>query len=314
MCLSIAIFFLVTTTALLVVTVTSDRPRSTLFRALAWSAVASLASTFAWTAVGGFQPVPSAIFTVQTFLYGIATLPLRNWAADYAWQLEQEQSKRRVRELMVEFDEQLEQMEESTRLRVIDACNRRLEREAAYEKWQEELEEEQERQRERRSLLDGHGDMERSLARREVAYEKWQEREQERKRERQKAEYEQRRREAMGGYTQLQEDVLTRAATAIPDETTLQECQAVQRRIATLVESYDIDPATINYRLDGDRLVVDGGDGLPADLRERVNDLLVSDGMEGSVREVYAYFATMRDALADMRRESERLLRMIEII
>ena len=128
MCLSIAIFFLVTTTALLVVTVTSDRPRSTLFRALAWSAVASLASTFAWTAVGGFQPVPSAIFTVQTFLYGIATLPLRNWAADYAWQLEQEQSKRRVRELMVEFDEQLEQMEESTRLRVIDACNRRLER------------------------------------------------------------------------------------------------------------------------------------------------------------------------------------------
>ena len=99
MYLPIAIFFLVTTTALLVVTVTSDRPRSTLFRALAWSAVASLASTFAWTAVGGFQPVPSAIFTVQTFLYGIATLPLRNWAADYARRLEQERSKRRAREL-----------------------------------------------------------------------------------------------------------------------------------------------------------------------------------------------------------------------
>ena len=99
MYLPIAIFFLVGTLALLAVTVSSGRPRSALYRALSWSAVASLASTFAWTAVGGFQPVPSAIFTVQTFLYGIATLPLRNWAADYARRLEQERSKRRVREL-----------------------------------------------------------------------------------------------------------------------------------------------------------------------------------------------------------------------
>lgn len=140
MYLPIAIFFLVGTLALLAVTVTSDRPRSAMYRALSWSAVASLASTFTWTAVGGFQPVPSAIFTVQTFLYGVATLPLRNWAADYAWQLEQEQSKRRARELMVEFDEQLEQMDESTRLRVMDACSRQLEDEYREQKWREEVE------------------------------------------------------------------------------------------------------------------------------------------------------------------------------
>ena len=120
----------------------------------------------------------------------------------------------------------------------------------------------------------------------------------------------------MGGYTKLYGDLHEQFdhAKDVPDETILRAWHTVQRRIAALAESYDIDPATINYRLDGDRVVVDGGDGLPADLRERVNDLLVSDGMEGSVREVYAYFATMRDALADMRRESERLLRMIEII
>lgn len=295
MYLPIAIFFLVGTLALLAVTVTGDRPRSAMYRALSWSAVASLASTFTWTAVGGFQPVPSAIFTVQTFLYGVATLPLRNWAADYAWQLEQEQSKRRAREQIVEFRE-------------------RLEREAAYEKWQRELEEEQEWQRERRSILDGHDGVEQSLARREVAYEKWQERE--RERERRKAEREQRRQEAVDGYTQLYGDLHEQfdRAKDVPDETTLRAWITVQRRIAALAESYDIDPATINYRLDGDRLVVDGGDDLPADLRERVNDLLVSDGMEGSVREVYAYFAATRDASTEIRKEAERLRYMIQII
>lgn len=73
-------------------------------------------------------------------------------------------------------------------------------------------------------------------------------------------------------------------------------------------------PATINYRLDGDRVVVDGGDDLPADLRERVNDLLVSDGMRDSVREGYAYFAAMRDASTEIRKEAERLRYMIQII
>lgn len=99
MYLPIAIFFLVGTLALLAVTVSSGRPRSAMYRALSWSAVASLASTFAWTAVGGCQPLPSAVFTVQALWYGIATLPLRKWAADYARRLEQERSKRRVREL-----------------------------------------------------------------------------------------------------------------------------------------------------------------------------------------------------------------------
>ena len=139
MYLPIAIFFLVGTLALLAVTVSSGRPRSAMYQALSWSAVASLASTFAWTAVGGFQPLPSAVFTVQALWYGIATLPLRKWAADYARRLEQERSKRRVRELMVEFDEQLEQMDESTRQRVMDACSRQLEDEYREQKWREEV-------------------------------------------------------------------------------------------------------------------------------------------------------------------------------
>lgn len=194
-------------------------------------------------AVGGFQPLPSAVFTVQALWYGIATLPLRNWAADYAWQLEQEQSKRRARELMVEFDEQLEQMDESTRLRVMDACSRQLEDEYREQKWREEVEAEQEWQRERRSILDGHDE---SLARREAAYEKWQEREREyeRERERRKAEREQRRQEVVGGYTKLYGDLHEQfdRAKDVPDETTLRAWHIVHRRIAALAESCDIDP------------------------------------------------------------------------
>ena len=282
---AIAAFFLVSTLSLLITTVAGGRPRKSMYRALAWSASASLASTLAWEATN--EPLPvfggeaGMAFAVQTVFYGCAALALWVWADMHAVDIEREQ---RIERWQQESDE---------RNRQIEQRKARLEAEKRADREAEEAREEQER------------------AEREAKTRKEQQRQDEHKRKMKQLrdERERRMQEAEDNYNKARKELRERlnyARTTVPDEAKYRELGRVKKEIATCAKECGVSLAAFRYDKDGERIVIkpqEGGRSLPVEFQEQANRLLDND----DVREIYNHQDPIRQALKDWKQSTEAL-------
>lgn len=280
---SIAVFFLVGTIALLIATVASGRPRPAMFRALAWSATASLASTFAWEATSEIPPLSGeagAVPALQIAIYGFVALALWIWSDTYASDLEHKQYMERWRQ---EIDE------ESRR---IDQRKARLEAEKRADR-EVEAREEQER------------------AKREAEARKEQQRQDEHKRKMKQLrdERERRMQEAEDNYNKARKELRERlnyARTTVPDEAKYRELNRVKKEIAACAKDYGVTVEAFRYDKDGERIVIkpqEGGRSLPAEFQEQANRLLDND----DVREIYNHQDPIRQAVKEVKQATGAL-------
>lgn len=268
---SIAVFFLIGTIALLITTVASGRPRPAMFRALAWSATASLASTFVWDATSEIPPLSGesgAAPALQIAIYGFVALALWIWSDAYASDLEHKQYMERWRQ---EIDE------ESRR---IDQREARLEAEKQADREAEEAREEQQRRDEHKRKMKQLRDAR-----------------------------ERRRQEASDNYNKARKELreqLNYAKTTVPEEAKYQELGRVKKEIATYAKECGVSLAAFRYDKDGDRIVVkpqEGGRSLPVEFQEQANRLLDND----DVREIYNHQDPIRQTLKDWKQTTEAL-------
>lgn len=310
---AIAAFFLVSTLSLLITTVASGHPRKSMYRALAWSASASLASTLAWEATN--EPLPvfggeaGMAFAVQTVFYGCAALALWVWTDMHAVDIEREQ---RIECWRQESDERNCQIEQR---------KARLEAEKRADREAEEAREEQERaEREAKTRKEQQRQVEREAevyreekerAKREAEAREEQQRQDEHKRKMKQLrdERERRMQEAEDNYNKARKELRERlnyARTTVPDEAKYRELNRVKKEIAACAKDYGVTVEAFRYDKDGERIVIkpqEGGRSLPAEFQEQANRLLDND----DVREIYNHQNPIRQAVKEMKQATGAL-------
>lgn len=286
---AIAAFFLVSTLSLLITTVASGHPRKSMYRALAWSASASLASTLAWEATN--EPLPvfegeaGMAFAVQTVFYGCAALALWVWADMHAMDVEREQ---RIECWQQELDERNRQIDQK-----IDQMRAKREAEEQVEREAEVYREEKER------------------AKREAEAREEQQRQDEHKRKMKQLrdERERRMQEAEDNYNKARKELRERlnyARTTVPDEAKYRELNHVKKEIAACAKDYGVTVEAFRYDKDGERIVIkpqEGGRSLPAEFQEQANRLLDND----DVREIYNHQDPIRQAVKEVKQATGAL-------
>lgn len=265
---SIAVFFLVGTIALLIATVASGRPRPAMFRALAWSATASLASTFAWEVTSEIPPLSGeagAAPALQIAIYGFVALALWIWSDTYASDLEHKQY---------------------------------------MERWRQEIDEESHRIDQRESRLEA---MERVGLEAEARLEHQKQTLYKRKMQQLRDEQEQRRQEAEDNYNKAWKEMreqLNHAKTTIPDEAKYRKLDRVKKEIAACAKDYGVLLTDLRYDKDGDRVIIKPKKGdhcLPSEFQERATPT------NDDVREIYNHYDPIRQTLKGAKQATEAL-------
>lgn len=297
MYLSIAVFFLVGTISLLIITVASGYPRKSMYRALAWSAAASLASTLAWEITGGgFHPMSGMAGVVsasQTAVYIFVAGALWVWSDIRASDLEREQ---RIERWQQESDERNRQIDQK-----IDQM--RAKREA-----EEQTKREAEAYREEKERADREAEAREEQQRRD---------EHKRKMKQLRDERARRMQEAEDNYNKARKELRERlnyAKTTVPDEAKYRELDCIKKEIAACAKEHGVTLAAFRYDKDGERVVIkpqEGGRSLPVEFQEQANRLLDND----DVREIYNHQDPIRQTVKDLKQATEALRwRLLSIV